>query len=233
MAWLKSPSVRGQFDLKSRQVSSPSSIIKSRAFLSTSTHKNAALASMPQKSHRSHATTRLFLLCINSLLIQDKHNLEMHLRSTMSQILLFAVFLAVAFSSSVSSARRLDSPEMSTGPSGSTGSPTGDTGSGHGPNWDYSWGWGSSPGSGWGYGSGSGHSPTGFGKGFGYGFGSGTGSGSGSGYGWGGGGARDGGYGFGTGSGRSGGAGAGGGSGNSGGSGGLSPSYSRDRDHRG
>lgn len=29
------------------------------------------------------------------------------------------------------------------------GGPNGASGSGHGPNWEYSWGWGSSPRSGW------------------------------------------------------------------------------------
>ncbi|CAK7327504.1 unnamed protein product [Dovyalis caffra] len=119
------------------------------------------------------------------------------------------------------------SPEMSTGPRG-------ETGSGHGPNWDYNWRWASTPNGGWGYGSGSGRSSNGFGRGFGYGSGSGTGSGSGYGYGSGSVGAHGGGYGAGSGSGNS----AGGGSGSSRGSGGSSghwthSSYSGQRTNHG
>ncbi|CAI9091958.1 OLC1v1027082C1 [Oldenlandia corymbosa var. corymbosa] len=73
--------------------------------------------------------------------------------------------------------------------------PSGETGSAHGPNWDSHWGWGSTPEGGWGYGSGSGHSPDRRSGGFGFGWGSGSG-GSGSG---GGGAGGGGGYGFGGG----------------------------------
>uniref|UniRef100_A0A803N9R8 Uncharacterized protein n=1 Tax=Chenopodium quinoa TaxID=63459 RepID=A0A803N9R8_CHEQI len=37
---------------------------------------------------------------------------------------------------------------------GNEDTPTGATGSAHGPNWDYGWGWGAGPRSGWGYGGG-------------------------------------------------------------------------------
>lgn len=128
-----------------------------------------------------------------------------------SNLLNFTLFLVLFITPSVAAGvggRKLGSFQMPLGAPPS-GTPTGATGSAHGPNWDYSWGWGSGPGSGWGYGSGSGRSPSGFGRGTGYGFGYGSGSGSGYGYGSGGGGARGSGYGFGMGSGSSGGGGAG------------------------
>ncbi|XP_021770519.1 keratin-associated protein 21-1-like [Chenopodium quinoa] len=82
---------------------------------------------------------------------------------------------------------------------GNEDTPTGATGSAHGPNWDYGWGWGAGPRSGWGYGYGSSHSPTSFGRGYGFGYGSGSGSGSGSGYGYGSGSSGGvGGYGYGA-----------------------------------
>ncbi|GFY83561.1 glycine-rich protein [Actinidia rufa] len=115
--------------------------------------------------------------------------------------LLFSSSWAYNPSGGGSDGRKVEPPEVSSGPSRVGRAPTGGTGSGQGPSWGYSWGWGSSPGSGWGYGSGSGRSPNGFGRGFGYGFGSGSGSGSGYGYGTGSGGAHGGGYGSGSGSG--------------------------------